>query len=183
MVTNADDAQDFKVMVTDVASPGRASWTEVLAHRVGVRVHDVDAFADHLIISARVEGLDQLLVRRLRDGDDHVIAMPDPVYAVWAGENLDFATTIIRYGYTSLVRPSSAFDYDLETRESTLIKQTPVLGGYDSGQYTRRACGPRPRTARVPCPSHRTDTARRNRRSLRPGSYGSPSIRRSPPSG
>lgn len=160
VVTNADDAQDFKVMVTDVASPGRTSWTEVLAHRVGVRVHDVDAFADHLIISARVEGLDQLLVRRLRDGDDHVIAMPDPVYAVWAGENLNYETTIIRYGYTSLVRPSSAFDYDLETRESTLIKQTPVLGGYDSGQYTSaRLWATAADGTRVPISVvHRTDT-------------------------
>jgi oligopeptidase B len=160
IVTNADGAQDFKVMVTDVATPGRGAWTEVVAHTPGVRIHDVDAFADHLIISRRVDGLEQLLVRRLRDGDDHVIVMPDPVYAVWAGENLDFETTTIRYGYTSLVMPSSSFDYDLETRESTLIKQTPVLGGYDPDRYTSaRLWATAPDDTLVPISVvHRTDT-------------------------
>ena len=161
LVTNVDGAQDFKVMVTDVVTPGRSSWTDVVAHQPGVRVHDIDAFADHLIVSSRVDGLEQLMVRRLHDDDDHVIAMPDPVYSVWAGENLDYETTTIRYGYTSLVRPSSAFDYDLATRESTLIKQTPVLGGYDSSHYTSaRLWATAADGTKVPISVvHRTDTA------------------------
>ncbi len=160
LVTNADDAEDFKVMVTDVATPGRADWTDVIEHRAGVRIHDVDAFADYLVVSARVEGLEQLLVRSLRDASDHVIAMPDPVYAVWAGENLNFETTTLRYGYTSLVMPSSAFDYDLRTRESTLVKQTPVLGGYDPAEYTSaRLWATAADGTRVPMSVvHRTDT-------------------------
>jgi oligopeptidase B len=55
---------------------------------------------------------------------------------VWAGENLDYDTTTFRYGYSSLVTPTSAFDYDLETRTPTLVKQVPVLGGYDADRYT-----------------------------------------------
>jgi oligopeptidase B len=159
MVTNADGAQDFKVMVTDVANPGRSSWVEVIPHRAGVRIHDVDAFAGHLVVSARVDGLEQLIVRRLRDNEDHIIEMPDPVYSVWAGENLEFETTTIRYGYTSLVMPSSAFDYDLETRASTLVKQTPVLGGYEPNEYTSaRLWATAPDGTKVPISVvHRTD--------------------------
>ncbi len=159
VVTNAAGAQDFKVAVTNVATPGRAAWKDVIRHRPGVRIHDVDAFAGHLIVSARVDGLEQLLVRRLRDDDDHIVEMPDPVYAVWAGENLEYETTTIRYGYTSLVTPSSAFDYDLETRKSTLVKQTPVLGGYDSAQYTSaRLWATAPDGTQVPISVvHRTD--------------------------
>ena len=58
--------------------------------------------------------------------------MPEAVHTVWAGENLEYDVAVLRYGYTSLVRPTSAFDYDLATRTSTLVKQTPVLGGYDA---------------------------------------------------
>ena len=72
----------------------------------------------------------------IADDDEHIIEVPDPVYSVWAGENADYETAVVRYGYTSLVRPTSAFDYDLRTRESTLVKQAPVLGGYDANLYT-----------------------------------------------
>ncbi len=136
VLTNADDAEDFKIMETPVASPGRSRWTEMIPHRPGVRVHDVDAFADYLVVSERSGGLEQLRVRRFADGDEHLVELPDPVYSVWAGENFDYDATTIRYGYTSLVRPTSAFDYDLTTRASTLVKQTPVLGGYDAELYT-----------------------------------------------
>ena len=135
VLTNADGAEDFKVMVAPVASPGRSSWTDLFPHRPGVRVHDLDAFAGYLLVSERENGLEQLRVRRLADDDEHVIEMPEPVYTVWAGENLEYETTTLRYGYTSLVRPASAFDYDLATRESTLVKQTPVLGGYEPDHY------------------------------------------------
>ncbi len=136
VLTNADGAENFKVMVTPVATPGRSNWVDVLPHRPEVRVHDLDAFADHLLISEREGGLEQLRVWRLSDSADHVIELPDPVYSVWSGENLDYANTTLRYGYTSLVRPTSAYDYDVASRESTLVKQTPVLGGYDAAQYT-----------------------------------------------
>ena len=105
-------------------------------------------------------------MRRIADGDEHVIELPDPVYTVWAGENLDYDTTTMRYGYTSLVAPDSAFDYDLETRASTLVKQTPVLGGYDPASTRRRACGrPRPDGTQVPMSVvHRKDVAARRHR-------------------
>jgi oligopeptidase B len=136
VLTNADGAENFKVMVTPVATPGRSNWVDVLPHRPEVRAHDLDVFADHLLISEREGGLEQLRVWRLSDSADHVIELPDPVYSVWSGENLDYANTTLRYGYTSLVRPTSAYDYDVASRESTLVKQTPVLGGYDAAQYT-----------------------------------------------
>jgi oligopeptidase B len=136
VLTNADDASDFKIMETPVATPGRAHWIDVVPHRPGTRVHDFDAFSGHLLVSERGGGLEQLRVRDLATGEEHVIEMPEAVHTVWAGENPEYDVTTIRYGYTSLVRPTSAFDYDLETRTSTLVKETPVLGGYDSSRFT-----------------------------------------------
>ncbi len=66
----------------------------------------------------------------------HVIEMPDPVFSVWSGANLEFDTTTLRYDYTSLVLPVSSYDYDLDDRESTLVKRQQVLGGYDPSAYT-----------------------------------------------
>ena len=136
VLTNADAASDFKIMETPVATPGRDHWVDVIPHRPGTRVHDFDAFAGHLLVSERGGGLEQLRVRDLAMGDEHVVEMPEAVHTVWAGENPEYDTRVLRYGYTSLVRPTSAFDYDLTTRTSTLVKETPVLGGYDPGRFT-----------------------------------------------
>jgi oligopeptidase B len=136
VLTNADGAEDFKVMETPVATPGREHWVEVIPHRPGTRVHDFDAFSGHLLVSERGGGLEQLRVRDLATGDEHVIEMPEAVHTVWAGENPEYDVTVVRYGYTSLVRPTSAFDYDLTSRTSTLVKETPVLGGYDASRFT-----------------------------------------------
>jgi oligopeptidase B len=42
---------------------------------------------------------------------------------------------VLRYSYQSLVTPGSVFDYDMNTRKATLLKQTEVPGGFDKGNY------------------------------------------------
>ena len=34
-----------------------------------------------------------------------------------------------------MLTPGSIFDYDMDTREKTLLKQQEVIGGYDQEQY------------------------------------------------
>ena len=134
VLTNADDAPNFKLMVTPANTPGREHWVEVVPHRDDVRLVDVDAFSTHLVLSERAEAVERVRVRRLADDDEHLIAMPDEVYSAWTGSNLEYDTSTLRYVYTSLVAPISDLDYDLDTRESTLVKQQQV-NGYDPDDY------------------------------------------------
>jgi oligopeptidase B len=134
VLTNDDGAENFKLMVTPVDRPGRDHWREVVPHREDVRLEDADAFAGHLVLSERAEALERIVVRRLADDDTHVIDMPDPVYSAGVGANPEFETTTLRFEYTSLVAPMTSFDYDLETRDRTLVKQQPVPG-YDPDRY------------------------------------------------
>jgi oligopeptidase B len=134
VLTNDDGAENFKLMVTPVERPGRDHWREVIPHREDVRLEDVDAFADHVVLSERADGLERIVVRRLADDDTHVVAMPDPVYSAGVGANLEFETPTMRFEYTSLVAPLSSYDYDFETRDRTLLKRQPVPD-YDPDQY------------------------------------------------
>ncbi|MDQ6852498.1 MAG: S9 family peptidase, partial [Actinomycetota bacterium] len=134
VLTNDDGAENFKLMVTPVERSGRANWREVVPHREDVRLEDVDAFADQVVLSERADGLERIVVRRLADDNAHVIAMPDPVYSVGVGANLEFETPTLRFEYTSLVAPLSSYDYDFETRERTLLKRQQVPG-YDPDHY------------------------------------------------
>jgi oligopeptidase B len=138
-------------MAAPTASPGRAAWEEVVGHRADVRLEGVDAFAGHLAVSERAEGLERLAVHRLSDGDVHTVEMPEPVYSAWVGANLEFETTTLRFGYSSLATPASAYDYDLDTRTTTLVKRQPVRGGYDPDAYeTERLWATAPDGTRVP---------------------------------
>jgi oligopeptidase B len=129
VLTN-EDAENFKLMVTPVTNPGHEHWVEVVPHRDDTRLDDVDAFAHHLVISERAHALEQLRVIDLETDDDHIVALPEEVYSVGLGANLEFDTSVVRVEYTSLVRPPSSFDYDARDRTLTLVREQPVPG-YD----------------------------------------------------
>ncbi|MBW4657932.1 MAG: S9 family peptidase [Drouetiella hepatica Uher 2000/2452] len=132
-ITTNEAAINFKLMKAPVGAV--SDWQEVLPHREDVLLEGVSAFVDHLIIYERQGGLPKIRIRQLSTAEEHYISFPEPTYEVGESTNPDFNTDTLRYGYTSLVTPSSAFDYNLNTREQTLLKQTAVLGGYDPAQY------------------------------------------------
>lgn len=146
-----EQAKNFRLMRAPVSAPEKTNWQEVLAHRPAVLLEDVEPFAHHLVLQEREEGLTKLRVMDLRNGQDHYIAFPEPVYTAGLGANPEYETTTIRYHYTSLVTPNSVFDYDMNTRAQELKKQTEVVGGYDSSQYvSERIWATAPDGVRVP---------------------------------
>ncbi|MGD9797532.1 MAG: oligopeptidase B, partial [Acidimicrobiia bacterium] len=83
IVTNADGAEDFKLVSAPVEEPGRDSWTEVVPHRPGVKLSGIDVFVDHLVLFERADGTRRIRVLHLAgglpDGDEHVIEQPEAV--------------------------------------------------------------------------------------------------------
>jgi oligopeptidase B len=75
------------------------------------------------------------VVSNVRTGAEHEIDQPEPVYGLFGGTNAIYDTTVFRYGYTSLSTPMSVIDYDMATRERTVVKEQPVLGGFDRNDY------------------------------------------------
>ena len=135
VVTNADGAENFKLMEAPDSTPSREHWTEVIPHRPDVKLAGIDVFEKHLVLFERAEGVRRIAIRNLETDDEHVIDQPEAVSTSSGGTNPEFHSSLLRYGYTSLVTPSSVFDYDMGTRERTLRKQTPVLGGYEPEDY------------------------------------------------
>jgi oligopeptidase B len=88
------------------------------------------------VLAERYNGLDRVSVMSTDDGEVHQITFPDPVYTAWVGANAEYETHTLRYGYTSLVAPTTDVDYDMRSRQAAIVKTQPVLGGYDASQYT-----------------------------------------------
>ena len=130
------DAKNFCIVSAPVDAP--SDWTEFLPHDPAITREGMTFFKSHAVISEREGGLEQLRVIALEEGgagDSHLVSFPEPAYSVSLDMNPEFDTQAVRYQYQSLVTPASVYDYDMDTQAATLLKRTPVLGGYDPDQY------------------------------------------------
>lgn len=135
LILSNDGAENFALWKAPVDQPGRAHWTSMIAYRPAVRLESVAAFARHLVISEREAALERIRILGLADGSDHVIEQPEPVYSLSGGANAEWDTTSLRFGYTSLVTPSSSIEYDMDHRRRVVVKQQVVLGGYQPSRF------------------------------------------------
>ena len=136
---NGNGAKDFVVATAPVSSPGWESWTEFLPHEPGRPIRGIDAYQDHLVIGCRREGLPQVMVLRLSDGDVHYIeGIDEDDFAMSPRSGREFDTTSLRFGYTSLKTPAAVYDYDMETGLRVLRKQQEIPSGYDAVKFETR---------------------------------------------
>lgn len=128
IISNADDAINFKISKTKVATPGIENWVEVIPHREEVLLEGFEIFKNYLVLEERTEGLLQIKIIDTQSNDFHYLPFSDPTYTAYIGLNLEFDTQKLRFGYTSLTKPSSTFEYDMKERTTILLKQQEVLG-------------------------------------------------------
>lgn len=136
VLTNKDDAKNFKLMECPLNQTEASNWKEVIPVRNDVLLQSVEEFKDFIVINERKDGLVKLRIRNLTDNSEHYVDFGEPAYAANFGANPEYNSSVLRYGYTSLTTPSSIFDYNMATKEKTLKKQQEVLGGYNSADYT-----------------------------------------------
>jgi oligopeptidase B len=130
-----DRGRNFRLVRTPVSDTRRERWEEVIAHRPETMVEGVELFQNHYVLLERERGLPQFLVVDLRTGVRRRVEFPEPAYSAYPDQNAEFDTPLFRFSYESLVTPRSVFDYDMDRGTSTLLKEQPVLGGYDRAQY------------------------------------------------
>jgi oligopeptidase B len=151
-----DRGRNFRLVTAPVATPGREHWVERIPHREAVMLEDVDLFASFFVACEREQGLPKLRLWRF-DGDEAEaerageISFPEPAYSAHPHINRIFETRSFRYGYQSLVTPSSVYEYEVATGASTLLKQLEVPGGFDRSLYaSERIHATAPDGAQVP---------------------------------
>ena len=175
-----DRGRNFRLVSAPVADPSEKNWTEVIPHRADVMLEGVEFFTNHMVASERRNALNEITITDLRNGRAHKLAFPEPVYTAYPTSNAEFNTTVLRYSYTSYITPSSVFDYDMDTRRQTLLKEQPVLGGYDRTKYvSERIYATAKDGTKIPISLvHRKDVKRDGRAPAlleAYGSYGAPS--------
>ena len=136
--TNADGAVDFKIATAPLDEPGRARWSDWLAHREGVYVRAQRLFAGHHVRLERADGLPRIVVTDLASGEAHDIAFDEEAYDLSLLPGYEFDTAMLRFVYSSMTTPNRTFDYDMASRERTLRKTQEVPSGHEPGEYITR---------------------------------------------
>ncbi len=150
-ISSNDGAQNFRLLRTPVAQTGKAHWEEVIPHRDDVLLEDIEVFRDHLVVVERKDGLRQMRIRPWSGAKEHYLDFGEPAYLAYVSTNREIDSNVLRYGYTSLTTPNSVYDYNMDTREKTLLKREEVLGGFDPADYvTERRYTPARDGARIP---------------------------------
>jgi oligopeptidase B len=150
ILTN-DGAKDFRVMTAPVESAEKSAWRELVPHAPGRLILDHQATARHHVRLERLDGLPRIVIRRLADSQEHVIAFDEEAYSLGLVGGFEFDTDNLRFTYSSMATPARVYDYDMETRRRALRKEQEVPSGHDAARYvTRRVLAPAPDGEQVP---------------------------------
>ncbi len=135
-----DTGKNFRVVTVEVGAGGREAWKELIPEDAEAPLEDFDLFATFCVCSRRRMGLTTLEVQRFSEDSRleaaREIRFPEPAYTAQSHVNREFATSVFRYSYQSLVSPASVYAYDVATGAATLLKEQEVPGGFDRARYT-----------------------------------------------
>ena len=128
-----DTARTFRVVTAPLATPGRAHWRELIAHREDVMLEDLELFQSFAVVVERSNGLPHLQVMFFDDqgafaGPSPQIAFPEPTYSAHPHVNREFVTDTFRYGYQSLVSPTSVYEYNVQDQPIEVVERAGSAG-------------------------------------------------------
>jgi len=135
LITTNKDALNFKVMETPLDKTGVESWKDFMPHRKDVLMEGISEFKNYLVFSERQNGLSQLVILDRRTNKREFLKFDEPTYTVYPSGNPEYNTDYFRFGYTSMITPSSQYEQNLQTGKRTLLKQQEILGGYNKANY------------------------------------------------
>lgn len=129
------EAKNFRLMMCPEKATGMENWTEKIAHREDVLLEDFEIFKNYLVLSEKSNALDHIRIIPWNGSEEHYLPFEEEAYLAYTSTNPEFDTDILRYGYMSMTTPGSTFDYNMNTKEKTLLKQQEVLGGFNKDEY------------------------------------------------
>jgi oligopeptidase B len=127
IITNKDKAYNYKLMKTKISETSSENWTDVVEHRENVLIEGIDIFKDHLVVSERIDGLNRINIKKWDDSENYFLNFDNETFSSNTTTNLDFNSKKLKYAYNSLNEPYSVIEFDMITKEKTVLKQHKVL--------------------------------------------------------
>ena len=134
LIQTNKDAKNFKLMECPLDKTSVENWKDYIPHRTDVLIENVSEFKDFIVVAERKNGLVQLRIRNLKNSEEHYIDFGEPAYSASISYTPEYNSSVVRYNYTSLITPSSVYDYEMNTKKKELKKQQEVFG-YNAKDY------------------------------------------------
>ena len=138
ILTNADGAEDFKIMQAPIHAPSRSNWRDLVPHQQGRLIIAVAAYARHLVWLERDNGLPRIVIMDRKSGEQHAISFDEEAFSLGLQGAMEYDTDTIRFNYSSMTTPSQLYDYNMATRTRTLLKTQSVPSGHDANDYVTK---------------------------------------------
>ncbi len=136
ILTNKDEATNFKLMKTPVSAPTKNNWVDVIPHREDTLLEDFSIFKEYLVLEERTDGLSKVRIKRWDAKEDYYLPFNEETYSVGVYSNPDFDTNTLRYSYNSFTTPASVIDFNMADKSKEVKKEQEVLGGkFDKNNY------------------------------------------------
>jgi len=137
ILTNADNAVDFKIVEAPIDMPSMENWKDFIPHKAGRMIISCSAYRDWIIWMERENALPKICFMN-RDGKTNDISMDEEAYSLGVSPSPEFDTNVFRFTYSSPTTPSQVFDYNLKTGERSLLKEAEIPSGHNSADYVSR---------------------------------------------
>ena len=139
VITNKDEATNFKLMKVTEGDTSADNWTEFIPHREDVLLEGIDIFKEYYVLSERKNGLNELKIVKWGESDGYYLPFESETYTANVGTNPDFDSKVLRYSFNSMTTPGSVIDFNMETKEKEVKKEQEVLGGkFDKNNYVEK---------------------------------------------
>ncbi|KAI9190499.1 hypothetical protein H9P43_001933 [Blastocladiella emersonii ATCC 22665] len=163
ILTNADGAQDFKLVTAPTATPGRAHWSDFHVPAPGDKIEDVDLFAEHVVLYMKRQGesVVEVIDTTATDAEEaaarqmpavHQVPLPKGGAAV-PGINLDYHADTFRMTIQHPFAYDAIVDYNMKSRRVLPRRLQPVpVSAFNAANYdvTRIWVTSRDESARIP---------------------------------
>lgn len=135
ILTNKDNAKDFKIMCAPVQNPTEEHWQEFIPHQEGRLILSQEAYKDYLVWTERENGLPRLIIKNRSSSEEHLIHFEEEAYAIGFLGAHEYYTDTFRFSYSSPRTPEKIFAYNMKDNSRKLLKTQEIPSGHREEDY------------------------------------------------
>ncbi|MEI8054276.1 MAG: S9 family peptidase [Bacteroidota bacterium] len=136
ILTNKDDARNFKIMQCGLNNTSSNSWVDYLSHNDNILIENIEEFNHHIILQERENGFEQIVVKNIKNKTEYKVADEEADCSVSINFTPDFNSHSFRYNFSSLKTPNTVYEFEMLSGKKMVLKKQEIIGGYNPANYT-----------------------------------------------
>ena len=135
ILTNYQDAKNFKLMKAHLNDSSQSLWEDVIPYDKDTFIEDFQVFKDVIVLEVRHKGYIEIRLLDKKDNSIHKVSFPDPICFCWLASSVEYDTKSIRLGMNSFIRPTAIYEYDYKNKVLNFKWQVPIGGNFSTKDY------------------------------------------------